>query len=165
MGLMKTVATSFTALSVAALVPAAFVIAYYAIGTFFQPGAFEDSFAWVRIGNFSALALVVSAAHVFALGLPVAVLAIWTGQIRWWVAVLAGFAVGCIPIGWMSWPLKYPEMKTTTRHWNGERMVDTMVNGVPTIDGWLQYALGTAVFGALGAVGGLAFWLVWKRCK
>src|SRR5690348_11313276 len=122
---MKTIGASLIALTAAAVVPAVIVIAQYTLGTFTVPGAFDDSFALVRVWNFSAAAFFISAVHVVVLGAPIAALAIWIGRVRWWVATIAGFGVGCLPVAWMSWPLKYPELKTSSSYWDGERMVDT----------------------------------------
>jgi hypothetical protein len=36
--------------------------------------------------------------------------------------------------------------------------VQTMIEGVPTLAGWLQYLEGVFFFGACGACGGLFFW-------
>lgn len=41
-------------------------------------------------------------------------------------------------------------------------MVQTVVDGVPTLAGWLSYANAVAGMGAFGTVGGLAFWVVWR---
>jgi hypothetical protein len=45
-------------------------------------------------------------------------------------------------------------------------MVQTMINGVPTVAGWISYIEGVLFMGAFGTLGGLAFWMVWRsfRC-
>ena len=55
-----------------------------------------------------------------------------------------------------TWPLRYPEMKTSASV-NG---VKTMIDGVPTLDGWLQFLQGVSFLGVCGTAGALAFWLV-----
>jgi hypothetical protein len=35
-----------------------------------------------------------------------------------------------------------------------------MVDGIPTLAGWLNYMKGIAIFAAAGAVTGLTFWLI-----
>jgi hypothetical protein len=41
-------------------------------------------------------------------------------------------------------------------------MVATVINGVPTKEGWIEYAQGIAAMGGYGALGGAAFWFVWR---
>jgi len=38
-----------------------------------------------------------------------------------------------------------------------------MIDGVPTMAGWVQYLAGVGQMGALGVVGAFAFWLVQRR--
>jgi hypothetical protein len=45
------------------------------------------------------------------------------------------------------------------------KAVQTMVNGVVTGAGWLDYARGIGLYAALGAIGGLAFWLIWRKVR
>lgn len=162
---MGTVRAAFVALCAAMLAPAALVIGYFVLGTLFHPDASSNPYAWEQVGYLSRIVLMISGLHVWALGLPIAAAAIWMQKVRWWVTVSAGLVVGCIPAAVVSWPLKYPELKSTSSYWNGERMVETIVNGVPTMDGWIQFAAGTSAFGALGATGGLAFWVAWRACR
>lgn len=44
-------------------------------------------------------------------------------------------------------------------------MVSTMIDGVPTMAGWVIYMTGTATMGAFGGFGGFAFWLVWRTMR
>jgi hypothetical protein len=73
----------------------------------------------------------------------------------------AAFVLGCLPIAVSDWPSHEPDLQTTSSHWDGEKMVETMVGGVPTLAGWIAYAREVSLFGLFGAVSGLAFWLVW----
>jgi hypothetical protein len=42
-------------------------------------------------------------------------------------------------------------------------MVDTIVKGVVTTSGWASYAQGIAFLAVFGGIGGMSFWLVWRR--
>ena len=55
-----------------------------------------------------------------------------------------------------SWPLRYASPGSSASV-NG---VDTMIDGVPTTAGWLQYLYGVAFFGIFGILAAAAFWLV-----
>jgi len=76
--------------------------------------------------------------------------------IRWWSTILVGFVLGAIPMAVFTWPLKYPELKTSA----SVDGVQTMINGIPTVAGWLQFIYGVSFFGVCGIAGALAFWLV-----
>jgi hypothetical protein len=113
---------------------------------------------WLRIRNFAALSFVIAAAHVVTLGIPGILLVRTFGKMSGWASLLMGFVLGAIPIGLLSWPLRYGAQRVSASH----EGVVTLVNGVPTLAGWLDWAYGTALMGLLGALGGGAFWLVWR---
>jgi hypothetical protein len=142
--------------------PALIMIGWYTYGTFALPGAAGDPFAWVRIRAVAAPVLLVSAAHVVILGAPAFLLLRYLKRINWLSTCIAGFILGCIPIGVFAWPLRYASPGSSSAHWSGGHMVQTMVNGAPTFAGWLSWARLVGFFGVLGACGGLAFWLVWR---
>ena len=138
----------------AVLIPALLMTAWYLYGQFitFEP---DDPYIWVRTRGFLALCIVVSAVFVLALGLPAYFLLRRFNIIRWWSTLSVGFILGAIPMAIFTWPLKYPEMKTSASV-NG---VQTMIDGVPTVAGWLQFIEGVSFLGACGMVGAFAFWL------
>jgi hypothetical protein len=72
---------------------------------------------------------------------------------------LSGFIMGAIPEGILTWPLRFTELQSSAVA-NG---VQTMINGVPTMAGWLQFFAGAAFFGACGVAGAAGFWLVWRK--
>jgi hypothetical protein len=141
----------------AAVAPALAMLAWYACGSFTAPLA-NDGYIWARIANFATICFVVSAAHVAVLGVPAFLLLRWRNAIVWWSATLSGFILGAMPTAALTWPLRYPELHTPTTI-DG---VQTMINGTPTIAGWLHFASGLGFMGFLGAVGGKSFWLVWR---
>lgn len=87
------------------------------------------------------------------------------GWIRAWVSPVAGFVVGALPIGIRSWPWHPVAGHVTVSVMRGGKMVPILVNGVPTMAGWLDYAWTVLAYGALGAVGGLVFWLLWRKLQ
>jgi hypothetical protein len=123
-----------------------------------------DGYAGVRSWKVAVMAFVVSGAHVLLLGLPAFALVIRTKSFAWWSAVGLGFLLGALPLALLSWPLNYGQ-GTSASHWENGRMVETLVNGVPTSAGWWSYVGGVAAMGCLGAVGGLSFWLVLRALR
>jgi len=129
----------------AILAPVIAIVAWYLFGQFSMFDS-SDPYIWVRTRGFFFICLVISAAHVMALGIPAYLLLRWRGLFRWWSVLLAGFALGSIPAGVFSWPLRYAGSRSSASV-NG---VETMIDGVPTLAGWLQYAEGISFFGACG---------------
>jgi hypothetical protein len=113
--------------------------------------------AFVAALNVWIIAFAIAFALAIALGLPAYWLALRYRLARWWASLLAGFAIGAIPFAIESWPVRNAG---SYRAWNGQ--VDYVVNGVPTAAGWLQYERSVCMVGLLGAVSGLAAWLVWR---
>jgi hypothetical protein len=148
LGLMRLI-IAFVA---AVLAPTLALGAWYLCG---QLATFEsdDPFIWVRTRGFLSICLAISAAHVVVLGVPAYFLLRWRGLLRWWSALLAGFVLGAVPAAVISWPLRY----ATPGSYASSNGVETMVNGVPTVAGWLQFMVGAAFFGACGFVAATAF--------
>jgi hypothetical protein len=103
------------------------------------------------------LAFAVALAHAIAIGLPLFALIYIGGRISFLACIAGGFAAGAIPMGLFTWPL-LPWSRSSTSV-NG---VDLIVNGIPTAAGWVSYAKGLMLFGGLGILGGLVFWIVLK---
>ena len=138
----------------AILTPACLMTLWYLYGQFATFPA-DDPYIWVRTRGFFVICFAISAAHVLLLGVPGYLLLRWRNAVRWWSIIASGFALAAIPVALWSWPLRYPELKSSASI-NG---VQTMIDGVPTTAGWLQYAEGIFFFAACGALSGLAFWL------
>ncbi|WP_444917886.1 hypothetical protein [Microbulbifer sp. JMSA003] len=138
----------------AAASPALLMVIWYLYGQF-QIFEADDPYIWVRTGNFAVICFFVSGAFVLLLGLPAYFLLRKFRLVRWWSTLVVGFSLAAIPMAIFTWPLKYPELKTSASV-NG---VQTMVDGVPTIAGWLQFTQGVLFLGVCGLVGALAFWL------
>lgn len=101
-------------------------------------------------------AFAVALAHAVGLGLPLFLLLNWKGWANGLSSVLAGFVIGSVPVGIFTWPYSGAGFSSSV---SGVAMI---VDGVPTLAGWLRYLEGVGLFGGLGAAGGLGFWLVVK---
>jgi hypothetical protein len=106
----------------------------------------------------AAFALALAIVHVLVLGVPAVLLLQRLQRINWASSVLAGFLIGVVPTAVWAWPLRQAQRGVTASDWNGHALVATVVNGVPTWAGWMQYGRLVALAGAFGAVGGVAFW-------
>ena len=104
-------------------------------------------------------AFAVTLGHSMLLGLPVALFYRGKGWTHLGAAMVGAFVIGAIPVGIFAWPVS-PSLRTTA----SVDGVTTILDGVPTLAGWLGYVKMLAMFGALGAAGGLVFWLT-LRCS
>jgi hypothetical protein len=138
----------------AILVPTCLLAAWYLWGQFaiFAP---NDPYIWVRTRRFVVLCALITAAHVFVLGIPAYAILRWRNAVCWWSAIASGFILGAAPVAIVSWPLGNPPGASASI--DG---VKTLVNGVPTLAGWLQYLESVAFFGVCGAAAATAFWLI-----
>jgi hypothetical protein len=91
------------------------------------------------------------------LGLPVAPLFSRLNWRSFAVALAGGLLVGALPAGPYFWPL---DPGGGTSAWTGD--TPTLIDGVPTWAGWVEYLVMLAGFGCLSALGAFAFWLTLK---
>ena len=105
---------------------------------------------WIEL-----LALVVSAGHVLILGIPLVLLLSWRNCLRWWSITIAGAMAGAVPVGILIWPLR----NAGSHSGSVEDGVVTMIDGVPTFAGWLDFGEAVLSCAGLGAVGAVAFWI------
>jgi hypothetical protein len=138
----------------AILVPICFMTIWYLWGQFatFKP---DDPYIWIRTGHFLSLCALISAAYVIALGIPAYIVLRWRNAVHWWSTIASGFILGAAPVAVLLWPLRNSQGASAS--FDGIR---TMVNGVPTFAGWLQYLESVAFFGVCGAAAATAFWLI-----
>jgi hypothetical protein len=155
---LRTLVVFITALLGAAVVSTVLFTALTAVpALWMQPAP-----AWVSIVHLGLFAFAVTVAHVVILGAPVFAILGRMRWIRWWSATLVGFVLGCVPTAIWSWPLKGSGPGTSVSVVEGKHLVQIMVNGVPTLAGWLRYARGVGEAGLCGAVAGLVFWYMWR---
>ncbi len=148
---MRTVLAFIAAIAL----PTVIMVGWYLYGQF-QVFEADDPYIWVRTRGFLGLTAVIVSGFVLVLGLPAYLLLRYLKLVRWWSTLSAGFILGALPMAIFTWPLKYSDMKSSSSV-NG---VQTMIDGVPTTAGWLQYVEGVLFFGAFGLVAAFVFWLV-----
>jgi hypothetical protein len=117
------------------------------------------------LGRVAVFAVETSLAHAVLLGTPLFLGLYHLKWLRWWSCLLAGLLLASIPVGIQSWPFRHAAPHVSTAVVRGGKIVETMVNGVPTLAGWLDYARAVGTYAALGVIGGLAFWLIWRRVR
>ena len=105
-------------------------------------------------------AFVIALAYAIILGLPAYFLAKRFHLTDWWMSVICGFMIGAVPSAIYSWPLSH--VNGVSSAWNGKEMVDYIINGTPTMAGWLRYIYSFCGMGLLGMLSGFTAWLVWR---
>jgi len=106
-----------------------------------------------RSSQVATIVLAVALAHLVPAALLYGLLA-WRKNVNLISCLVSGFLIGALPIGFWTFPLRYPDLKTNA--WVGG--TQTMADGVPTLAGWLQYGGLLLFFGSIGLIGGLIFW-------
>lgn len=129
----------------------------------FLYGQFEsfdasDPYIWIRTRGFFFIVLAVSACFVIVLGLPAYFLLKHIKRVTWWTTVVSGFFIAATPVAIFLWPYGSPGSSASS---NG---VDTMINGVPTLAGWLDYIKVVLFFGVIGWASAFVFWLQYRPC-
>ena len=117
---------------------------------------------WTPFIAIIVILLVISSIHVVVLGIPAFIVGWYFKGIRWWTSIVVAFIVGALPTAIFLWPLRHPQLQTTSSRWGGEKMVQTMIQGVPTVTGWTDWISAFMVMGLFGVSGGLVFWLIWR---
>jgi hypothetical protein len=103
------------------------------------------------------LAFGIALAHAVLLGLPLFLLLRWKRRVNAAWSIAGGFVVGMIPGAILTWPWRPGSGSSSSA--DG---VPTVVDGVPTLAGWIAYGETLTILGAFGALGGLVFWLTLK---
>lgn len=99
---------------------------------------------------------VVALLHAFALGLPLfLILQLW-GRIGIASCALGGFLIGALPAGMLVWTSMIGVQNASS---GGKA---TVINGVLTTSGWIEFAYTTGFMGLFGVAGGLAFWVAMR---
>jgi hypothetical protein len=103
------------------------------------------------------LTLIVALAHVFILGLPLFLFLRSRMQVGLGTCAIGGFLVGAIPFGAMTLLAMFGLQSALT---GGKA---TVVDGIPTLAGWIEWLWNSGSVGLFGIAGGLAFWLAMRR--
>ena len=95
-------------------------------------------------------AFLVALAHALLLGIPTYLVVRTRGDFRWWLAPLCGFAIGALPVGLLTVGGS-GVVQSSVGH------TPTVVDGVRTWAGWLEYLQVVGRAGLLGAAAAFAF--------
>ena len=107
--------------------------------------------------NSVTLAFFVALAHAIVFGLPAYFFLTRKRKLTWYLSICAGYIIGCIVPAIIFFPYKPGQ--------NYDAFVnnkETIIDGTPTIYGWLDYVMATLSYGLFGVLGGFAFWLTLK---
>jgi len=113
--------------------------------------------AWNIVVVHEALALarltfLVALAHAFVLGLPLFLLLRWMGRVGIVACALSGLVIGATPFGVLALTSMFGVQSASTGG------TPTVIEGVPTLAGWIEYARTVGSMGLLGLAGGVTFW-------
>jgi hypothetical protein len=106
--------------------------------------------------TFARLTFIVALAHALILGLPLFFFLRSIYRLGIASCVLAGFLVGTVPFGVLGLISMFGVQSASTRG------TPTIINGVPTLAGWIEYAYAAGFTGLFGLAGGLTFWVVMR---
>lgn len=111
-------------------------------------------------------ALGISLLFVLLLAFPSLLLLRKVGLMRRRYILLLGFVQAVVPTALLQGGYySRTDYRNSSSHWDGEKMVTTMIDGAPTLEGWVYYARDLSFFGLLGFSAALAFCLVWFGIK
>lgn len=155
---MKNLPRVLLSLTSAVLVPILVLVILIILDRYFREGQFD----WREIGRNLAQVSAYTIAYMVAIGMPMFFLLLTKNWIRWWTCSVAGFCIGFLAYAWPKWPLRGGPTHSTS-YLDGDEWIDTMIAGVPTVAGWIEFVEGALLVGTFGAIGGLACWAVWRR--
>jgi len=107
--------------------------------------------------------IVVAAAFVAVLGVPLFLALKRMGRLGWRSVLAAGFLAAAIPLALFSFPLwRDSPGFSYGANWHGT-YVRFIENGVYTIYGWFNYVEDIVQFGVQGLAGAAVFYYVWLK--
>lgn len=120
-----------------------------------------DSSAFRDIARNSFMAAVFAVPFVVLVGVPATLLLARSNQLRCWLLGLIGFVSAGLPVALFT-PGGGPGY-SSGGNWCGT-YAQFVVNGEPTLYGWLNYIQSIFLFGLHGLVGAMVFYAIW-RCS
>ena len=154
---MRALVVHIFALLLCSVLPAVLYLGYFLVWGLLES---LNASLWHQFPEMFMLITFIAAVHSVALGLPIYFLVKSYSPFTYKVSMLCGFVVGSVPIAIFTWPLYYLGSKSSSSV-NG---VQIMIDGVPTMSGWLYYIEGVCLFGFLGSSGALMFKYVLQKC-
>ena len=148
---------AISASSLAALAVQPFILFLWAFLPLVVQGA---ELPWDQVGTMSFLVMVFAVPFVLLLGVPLTLLLHRLGRLKWWPLCIAGTLAGAAFAGWSG-----PGSDLGSSYggnWYGSH-VEFVVNGQPTLYGWLSYLQSVAAFSLHGLAGATVFFLVWRH--
>ncbi len=106
--------------------------------------------------SFARLTFMAALAHALIFGLPLYFFIRSTHRFGFVSCVLAGFLVGAVPVGILGLSSMFMLQSASSG------ATPTVVNGVPTLAGWIEYAYLVGSTGLFGVAGGLTFWVAMR---
>jgi hypothetical protein len=107
--------------------------------------------------TFARLTFIVALAHALILGLPLFFFLRSIHRLGIASCVLAGFLVGAVPFGVLDLISMFGVQSASTGG-----TPTTIINGLPTLAGWIEYAYAVSFTGLFGLAGGVTFWVVMR---
>ena len=118
---------------------------------------------FLQLGPLSIYVVVVGAAFVVVVGIPLFLVLKRMGKLGWRSILSTGFLAAAIPFAVIALPmLRDSSGFSYGANWHGT-YVQFVQNGVYTMYGWLNYLEEIVRFGIHGLAGAAAFYLVWLR--
>jgi hypothetical protein len=112
-----------------------------------------------QVLSLARITLVVVLAHALLLGLPLFLFLRSLSRVGIISCALGGFLVGTAPLAVLDLISMFGVQNAST---DGKA---TVINGVPTLAGWIEYAQAVGFAGAFGLAGGLTFWLALRLSR
>lgn len=109
-----------------------------------------------EIARLARTIFLVVAALAFVLGLPLFLFLRSRGRIGIASCALGGFLIGAVPFG----ALTFVSMMGVQHASSGGKPI--VINGVPTLAGWIEFASNAGSVGLFGLGGGLTFWIAMR---
>lgn len=115
-----------------------------------QAGGDADDMMLEHIALLWPASFGVALVQAVALGLPAYLVLSRLKLTRWWVSLVGGYVIGCLPYVVLAYPWSAPPPDLVEAH-------------IIVLFTWPHYAAISAGLGLLGMAGGLAAWLTWHH--